>query len=202
MLKLTVDQQEQFEAESQQQAEEHRNRLEQAARLEAVGKGPLTLGERLAEVAQSDERIMQRLKRIEREKEAIRRHSQNAQAALDRQKAVLEADRTAFQQFIDQRQKQLQDEDFQRAVRMYEQIKPKQAKQMFQRLIREGKITQVVDYLAAMQQRKAAAVLGQFKADQDIFEATMLVQKLRERGEYTEAGQTKPVGNPGGGNPA
>jgi hypothetical protein len=77
---------------------------------------------------------------------------------------------------------------FQRAVKMYEQVKSKQAKEMFQELIKGDQIDQVVDYLAAMQARKAAAVLKEFKTPSEITQATDLIQRLRKRGADPMAG--------------
>ena len=62
--------------------------------------------------------------------------------------------------------------------------KPKQAKAILQTLLTEGHQDQVVDYLAAMQERKAAKVLAAFKTPQEVVQATALVEALRQRGMF------------------
>ena len=74
------------------------------------------------------------------------------------------------------------DEDFKKAVGLLEALKPKQAKQILQDMLQDGKELEAVEYLAAMKMRKAAGVLGQFKQNQEIAQATMLVERLRQRG--------------------
>ena len=68
---------------------------------------------------------------------------------------------------------------------------------MFQQLIQQNQTDQVVDYLDAMQVRKAAKVLGQFQSPSEITQATMLLQKLRLRGSHPLAAQGKGKSNGG-----
>ena len=67
---------------------------------------------------------------------------------------------------------------------MYEKIQAKQAKAMMTQLVALGQAgeIQVVDYLAAMNERKAAEILGQFKDEREIPLATRLIERLRTRG--------------------
>ncbi|NJL32148.1 MAG: hypothetical protein HC898_11290 [Phycisphaerales bacterium] len=65
---------------------------------------------------------------------------------------------------------------FKLALQMYEQVRPKQGKQMMQELIVKGQMDQVVEYMAAMQLRKAAAILKEFKTPPEVAMATELVQ--------------------------
>lgn len=157
---------------------------ENAARLEATAEGPLTLTDRLAADEQKDEVAVQRLERLQRETTDLRRQIDRAKELLAKQKGELDDEREAFDDFVASTTTRLQDSDFQQAVGMYEGLKPRQSKQMFQDLIAKGETEKVVNYLASMQGRKAAAVLKEFKSPPEIEQATMLIQKLSERGVY------------------
>ena len=67
-------------------------------------------------------------------------------------------------------------------VESYASLKPKLAKQAFLELIKQNKMDEVVEYLAAMQLRKSAAILNQFKADEEVPVAAQLLESLRLRG--------------------
>jgi hypothetical protein len=154
----------------------------QLARLEAVAEGPMTTDDRLARQQERDELAEARVLRLQRDIADLQRQLELAQAQITKDRTRLQQDRAAFEQ-ARQREVQMQkDANFQQAVRTFEQLRPRQVKQMFQTLMDEGKSEQVVDYLAAMQLRKAAAVLKEFRDDQEIAQATSLIQELRKRG--------------------
>lgn len=184
LFELTVAEQQRREQEAAQLAEETRAQAEQAARLEAVADGPRTMQDRLASEAQADALAMHRLERLQRETNDLRQQIERAKQLIADQKADLEAERAAFEEFLAERTDQLQDEDFQQTVQMYEQLKPDQAKQMFQQLMAAGETEQVVEYLAAMQLRKAGKVIQSFEGEAEIAQATQLLEMLRQRGVY------------------
>jgi hypothetical protein len=183
-FRLPIEEEKRQEQEAARLALEIQQKQEQAKRLEAVADGPVTMQQRLDEQEQANDLSLHRLERLQRETSDLSRNVESALALLARQKAELEQQKQTFQAFVERQSKLMQDEDFRQAVAMYEKLKPKQVKQMFQTLIGEGKTIQVVDYLAAMQLRKAASVLGEFKDPQDIPQATALIQQLRDRGIY------------------
>lgn len=185
-FKPTIAQEEAEEAHAAQLEAEAKVLAANAARLEAVSQGPQTLQDKLATEEQADELAIHRLERLQRETDDLRRQIERAKELLAKQKADLEAERQAFQEFVDATTKQMQDADFQQAVKMYEQLKPKQAKQMFQQMLAQNQTDEVVAYLAAMQLRKAAAVLKEFKSLPEIEQAAGLINKLRERGVYMD----------------
>ena len=88
----------------------------------------------------------------------------------------------SFEQAVSREAKLKEDKDFQQTVKMYQQLKAKQVKQIFQQLLAQGMTGQVVEYLAAMQIRKAAAVIREFKSPNEVVQAANLLQSLRERG--------------------
>lgn len=166
-------------AAAEAQAQEMRVQM---ARLEAVADGPKTTQDRLFDQQQRDEIAEARVQRLQRDIADLQRQLELAQSRIAKDRAQLIADRQAFEAAL-QRETELQtSESFQQAVRTYEQLKPRQVKQMFQSLMDEGHTAQVVDYLATMQTRKAAAVLKEFKEPQEIEQAAGLVEALRNRG--------------------
>lgn len=180
---LTLAQEKQQAEQATQLASETKAKALEAARLESIAaNGAVSLAERLKADQQADDMAMQRVERLQRDIADLRRQLVLAKDLLAKQKAELEAQRQEFEAAA-KRERDLHDQaDFQQAVQTYEQLKPRQVKEMFQTLIKEGKTRDVIDYLAAMQLRKAAAVLKEFKTPEEIPQATDLVQRLRERG--------------------
>lgn len=161
---------------------------ERAARLEAVADGPQTLTDRLAFEERADEFAIHRIERLQRETDDLRGQVERAKEMLAEQKAQLDAEREAFDSFVSETTEKMKAEDFQHAVQVYEQLKPRQSKQMLEQLLAEGKSDEVVDYLAAMQLRKAAAVLKEFKTPAEIATAATLIESLAARGVYPVSG--------------
>jgi len=168
----------------------------EAARLERVADGPAQLAQKIAEDQEKDEIALQRLERLKRDIQDLQRTNELARRLLTEERAKLESDRKAFTEALAAEQTKRDSEDFQQAVKMYEQLRAKQAKEMFQQLMTQSKTDQVLDYLAAMQIRKAAAVLKEFKTAPEVAQATELVQRLRERGVNVSA-DAKPSGPSG-----
>jgi hypothetical protein len=179
---LTIEEQRRREAEAQVLAAEARQKAEDARRLEQVAEGPKTLQQRLAEEQEADEVALLRLERLKRETEDLRRQNEIFKQMLAEQQTGLDTAREQFEQTLAAAEAQQQDENFRQTVTMYEQLKPKQAKQIFEQLMQAGRTEEVVDYLAAMQSRKAGAILREFKAGEDVTRATQLLDALRSRG--------------------
>lgn len=154
----------------------------QLARLEAVAEGPMTTDDRLARQQERDELAEARVQRLQRDIQDLQRQLEIAQTQIAKDRDRLKQDRTVFEAALLQETKQREDANFKQAVKTFEQLKARQVKQMFMNLMAEGKSSQVVDYLAAMQLRKAAAVLKEFKDEAEIAQATNLIEELRQRG--------------------
>ena len=154
----------------------------EAARLERVADGPAQLAQQIADDQEKDEIALQRLERLKRDIQDLQRTNEVARRLLAEERAKIDTDRKALQDALTAEKKKREDEDFKQAVKMYEQLRAKQSKEMFQQLMTQQKTDQVLDYLAAMQLRKASAVLKEFKTGPEIVQATELVQRLRERG--------------------
>ena len=178
----TVREQAEREAEVEAATAQAEAARDQLMRLERVADGPQSVEERLQENFEADEVSLHRLERLKAETEAIRRRLDQDKALLERQTAELEAEREAFEATVDERAGQMQDEDFARAVKTLEQLPARQAKEVVQQILGQGKLDVAVDYLAAMQLRKSAGVLKAFKTEAEVAQVTRLIEELRLRG--------------------
>ncbi len=185
--RLRLEEEAQLEAESAERAR-------QAARLEAVSGGARTLEQKLDEEDLANELQARMLDRLTAESAAIRRRLESSKQVIAQLKAELDAERQALQDTIEAETQKRTSEDFQQAVAFYEQLSPKQAKGAFQALLAQGKTDEVLDYLGAMQLRKAGAVLRQFKTQEEIVQAAMLLEALRDRGVDTSAMRAASIG--------
>ena len=191
----TITDEKQQAEQTAQAADETKQKAIEAVRLESVANnGPVSVADRLKADAQVDDIAMQRVERLQRDIADLRNQLVKAKDLLAKQKADLDAQRKAFEDEVKDELARRDKADFQQAVKTYEQLKPEQVKEMFQTLMGEGKTVDVVDYLAAMQLRKAAAVLKEFKSPSEIPQATDLVQRLRDRGIDPTANKPAPVG--------
>lgn len=186
---IAHDKKQREQREKKQQQE--KARAERAARLERVkNDGPVSMQDRLSAKQRADEIGLHRLNRLEEETSNLRQQIERAKNRITEQREKLEKRRKQFEQYLKERTEQIKQEDFQKAVDMYESVGPDKTKRMFQQLLNEGKQDQVVKYLAEMQQRTASRVLQAFETPQEVQQATELVERLRSRGENPLAGQT------------
>jgi hypothetical protein len=154
---------------------------QQIARLEEVGDGPKRLEDRLSDKLEGDDFATHRLERMRQEARAVSDRLTQDRGYVDDRVRALAAEREAFQAMVADREALLENEDFKRAVETLEQLKPAQAKDVVRVLMAEGKKDQVVEYLAAMDLRKSAGVLKQFKGPGEVEEAAVLIEAIRLR---------------------
>jgi hypothetical protein len=194
-FELTIEEEAAQAEEVQLLEEKHKKDRDQVARLESTGKGSRTINDELRKTTQADQTALERINLFNDQNKALRDEMTRFKLDHDRRVAKLQKQRADFEKWIKDRAAQTSDENFQQVVRLYETQSPKQTKQAFQTLMSRGEIDQVVEYLAAMSSRKAGKVLGQFKAPEEVPQATELLEKLRRRGEYTLGQQTPTVEN-------
>lgn len=182
IFRKTIEQEEADRLAAEKEIAEQERRARTAARLERVGDGLTRIDNRLAMQKLADEVAMQRVARLERTIQDLRRTLDARMEQVREAKAALDVEREAFEKAKQAYMDRMTDEHFQQAVALYENVPSKQAKEMFMQLIERGGQEQVVDYLIAMQQRKAAAVLKQFKEEDEAPIVTALLERLRVRG--------------------
>lgn len=182
MFKPTLAEVEQLKAEAEKAEAEAQAARDQLMRLESVAKGPQTLEDRLTMNFEADEFDLHRLERLNAETEAIRRRLDQDKQLIAKELAELQVRQEEFDELVERRTAAMRDEDFNRAVKTLEQIPAKQAKGMIQQYIAAGKMEDAVDYLAAMQLRKSAGILKAFKSEEEIPQAALILEELRNRG--------------------
>lgn len=180
MFAQTIAEEQQAQQKAADEAAEQAER--QAARDRAQGKGAQSTAEELAEQRTRDELMLRQLERTRRELEDLRRNLHISRMRMERQ----QQDLVEAQQAVEAKAKQIKDrlneEGFQKAVALYQTMPPKQVKEHFLQLVTQDKLEQVVTYLEAMEPRKAANVLREFKTDQEVAHAVQLTERLRGRG--------------------
>ena len=178
----TLEEAQQAKEKEEQQLAQATQRMAEVARLQAVAGGPKTLEQKLAEDNMTGDIQNQILDRLKAESASIQRRLASSKQVIAQLKSELDEQRQAMEQYADDQKAKQESEDFQQAVTFYEQLKPKQAKGIFQNLLEQGKTQEVLDYLAAMQLRKAGSILREFKSDPEVVQATQLLEALRQRG--------------------
>lgn len=181
IFQTTLAEQEAQEAEAQQAEQDAAAMAERAFRMEQVAGGPVTPEERLANIQSVNDQQRAVLERKRQEAESLKRLLQTQMNMVETRVAELNANRKAFEDAVASQLEQMEDEDFREAVAMLEGLPPKQSKAVLQELLREGSQEQVVSYLSGMEERKAAAVLTEFKLPNEVAQAAELIEQLRQR---------------------
>lgn len=176
MFTTTVEQDEaQRKLEEAQRAQD-----EAAAAQDAFMREPPTPAEsEVADQQAVSNAAQQDLSRLTREAEDLRRTFARELAQIERAREQLRQERADFDALRARLAALEGSEQFEKAVALYQQIKPQQAKAMLQTLIDQGEMEQVVSYLNAMQVRTATKIIAEF--DDPALAATLL-ERVRTRG--------------------
>lgn len=177
----TIEEEARLAAEAEQAERDAQVLAERALRMQQVASGPVTPEARLESIQVVDEKTRALLERQKVESQALKRQLDTRQRLIEQRLAELDAKQQAFDQAIESKIEEMQEEDFKEAIAMLEGIPPKQAKQIVQRWLADGAESQVVDYLSAMEGRKAAKVLKEFKLPNEVAQAASLIEQLRVR---------------------
>ncbi|MGP1309891.1 MAG: hypothetical protein ACTS27_06820 [Phycisphaerales bacterium] len=166
-------------------AEEEKARLEaeqaEAEASEAFMREPPTpAGDEVAEQEAVTNAAQQELSRLSREAEDLRRTFARELAQIERAREQLKQEREDFDALRARLAALEGSEQFERALALYQSLKPAQAKAMLQTLIDDGDMEQAVSYLNAMQTRTASKILAEFEDDPDL--AATLLERVRTRG--------------------
>lgn len=187
----TVDRYSITVAEEKRLAEEAENTATTQAAVDArkvVVENIGSADERLERQLENDELKRKTLERTAKDIESLQQNLQLLRSRFDQREEEL----LALSAELDRRKKewadQLNDAGFKKQIELYESIPAKQAKDMFGSLMTMGKNDEVVAFLDAMEPRKAAAVLKEFKSPNEIAQAVELTQSLRTRGSQLTQG--------------
>ncbi|MDH3585135.1 MAG: hypothetical protein OER86_13070 [Phycisphaerae bacterium] len=157
----------------------------QIERLKAVemADAPQSAATVLAADRMRNEILLRQLERTRQEIKGLQDNLRLQQERLEKRHKKIVRDETDVKDRLNAIRGQLDEEGFQRAVTLYESLPPRQSKDHFLALMRQQKPEQIIAYLEAMEPRKAAAVLKEFKSDEEVAAAVELTERLRSRGE-------------------
>lgn len=187
--RLSMDRVEQIRVMLQETVQDETARLEQEAEeaelaetaaleAEKAKKPPISAEDRLALQSQHDAIMQQNLERTRRTLEDMRRTLEREREALDKDIAAFVQERDAFEAMRARIADIEGDEQFQKALTLYQSLQPKDAAATLKELYERGDTEQVVAYLNAMESRKASKIVAEFEPPV----AADLLERLRTRG--------------------
>jgi len=199
MYRMTLSEEKAADEAAAQQAVAGAAQAEEDAWIKTVSAGPQSMNDRLEQQQAADEFRAEKMRKLESDMASLRRQLDISRRELERERVALDRERANLVAAAERTRDQLQDEDFQKALSLYQRVRPKQAKDMFKALMEQGEVDQVVTYLASMQEKKASDIIKEFKAENEIGMATDLVERLRQR-DTINAPQTNTTATTAGGN--
>jgi chromosome segregation ATPase len=152
-------------------------------RVEGGKAPPESAAEKLATERQRNEVNLRKLERTQADVEALRRQLSMEQEKVKQEHEALIAERKSLEKKVKEYDARFADAGFKKTVSMYDSLPAKQVKAMLSDLMTAQKTDEVVDYLGAMQPRKAAAVLKEFKSAEEVARAVKITEQLRARGK-------------------
>ena len=184
VLAVTIPQERAAAAEAAAEVQAQRKRLEEQER---VSDPPITSAAAVRVAADREDVNRQLGGRVAHEAKLLRERLAQQGQELSRREAEFEARQQAWREAVQDEQRRRSDEQFAKAVKQLESLKPKQAKTMIVQLIKDGKMEQAVAYLDAMNRRAASKLLNELKTDQESQLATELLERLRTFGLGADA---------------
>jgi flagellar motility protein MotE (MotC chaperone) len=188
----TAAQEEVREADGVKQAE-------QAAVLADIerkkGFPPLTAEQRLDLVREYADLIQQRTERTRRETQDLINTLMVQQSRLQQERLQLTAERQAFETMRTRITELEGSEQFQKALKIYQTVKPDIASAMLMELVARNELDQVVAYFNSMSPRTASRIITELKQTSSALAAD-LVERLRVHG--LEAAPSAGVALPAG----
>lgn len=121
----------------------------------------------------------QALSRLGREAQDLRRTFAREMAQIEQARERLQRERDEFEALRARLAELEGSEQFEKAVRLYQSLKPRQARDLLLTLINSGQIEQAVSYLNAMELRTASRIIAEFE---DPALAANLLERVRTRG--------------------
>ena len=177
------------EAESEAlQAERDAAAAEEAAR---IGTSPITAEQRMKIIQEYASLIEDRTARTRRETQDMIDTLMLQQARFLEERQAFEREREAYRDMRAEIEALEGSEQFQKALTIYQKVKPDAATDMLSRLIEAGEVDQVVTYLDAMNARVASKIVSEFER-RDAGLAADLLERLRTQGLVAQASEDGP----------
>jgi len=176
---LTIPQQEASEADAAAAAEAEA--LEAAQHARQIDP-PLSTDETLAYISRLRAEEQQSKRRLALDVQALEEELSRRARTLDLRESRLDDRDKAWQEANAAELARKTDEQFQKTVKLYSSVPPKQAKQYLIKLVEDGKIGQAVAYIDAMNGRAASKIIRELKIAEEVALATELLEQLRTFG--------------------
>lgn len=143
---------------------------------------PKSAKQQIEEDQKQHEIMLLQLERTRKEVSQLQRNLELAQIKIKKERAENLKIKDSLEKQLADIKAQRDEEGFKKVIELYESLPSKAVKQVFVQLIEQGKQPQVVDYLEAMDNRKAAGVLKEFKNQTEVTYVVELTEMLRQRG--------------------
>lgn len=189
MFAVTVAQERQAKAAEKAAADQVAKDQAEEARQK---RPPITAEQRLEIIREYEETQRQKTDRLRRETADLLNQLDLRRADFENERAAFIRERDAYQKVQGELAAAQSNEQFSKALRLYESVKAPEAAAMMQTLLSAGKKSEVVAYLNQMQARTAARVISEFQK-QDPALAAGLLESLRTLGRASpEPGTATP----------
>lgn len=173
-------------AQRDARAKAEQKEAEQAAALTRVANvengEPMSADARLDSNRAQSQADIERMQRIRREVKDLQDAVVRQRQLLDKERETFESNEAAFYKMRNDIAALEGSEQFKKALVVFEQLKPAEAKAALAALLAEGKQDEVVGYLDAMEDRARTKVVAEFIKDADAPLAAKLLEELRVRG--------------------
>lgn len=135
----------------------------------------------------------ERVARLQREVQGLQTQLRLQRQMLEEERALFEQEKTAFASMRERLTRIEGAEAFQSALDVLLGMKPEDIRPVLTNLMNEGKIDEVVTYLASFEERQRAKVITEFVQAGEVQVAAGLLESLRTRGlEPVQSGASDP----------
>jgi len=144
----------------------------------SMDSGVASASERIEFTRQAIEQERLRLDRAAQELRGRQNLLETQRTEIDARIAQVEKDKKDFQDRIRQTESDMRDENFVKTLNLYNELKPKQVKEIFVTLSPQT----VEKYLRAMERERAARVIAEFKSTEDRQFIAGILERIRNSG--------------------
>ena len=183
-LATTVAEETQLEQTAAEQAEAEAS----AALAKARDENPLPASaDKVDDLQREIQAERNRSRRAAAEMEEFQKQLTRAQQMLATERAAFEDERNKWQNQTQATSSDAEKMQFERVVKLLEQLPAKQSKAMLVEMITAGETEEAVAYLNAMKPYNASEVLKNFKGPGEVALAAELLQRLKALGSVAES---------------
>ena len=186
IFRMTIAEQTDLEEQQLAAAKKADTELEEVMRLQQAKNGSKSFNDYLNENQSATEIAMARYARFNREIKDLERRMTANKLVIEQEKKKIKEERDALEADRLKYAEGNKDADFQRMIEMFDQLKPKQTKEIMQQMLYENKLNDVVDCLNAMTSRKSASIIKEFKTPEEIVQAKAILERIRTRGQLVQ----------------